>query len=118
MKKPDKLQRAALNITHWIGSPQSILIHTTLFVIGFSTVLLNVLPLDTLLLILNTIVSLEAIYLALFIQLTVNYTTETIEEVGFDASTNPYGTCTGIVVEPRSVDCASRAAVAAVARPE
>ncbi|HVM73964.1 MAG TPA: hypothetical protein VMU13_03760 [Candidatus Paceibacterota bacterium] len=84
MEPSTKIQRGALAITKWVGSPQSIFLHTILFVIGFSTVLLNILPLDTLLLILNTIVSLEAIYLALFIQMTVNYTTTSIKEVGED----------------------------------
>lgn len=84
MKEVPRIQKTALAITSWIGSPSSIAIHTTLFAIGFSTVLLHVLPLDTLLLILNTIVSLEAIYLALFIQMTVNYTTASIDAVSED----------------------------------
>lgn len=40
--------------------------------------------LDRMLLVLTTIVSLEAIYLSLFIQMTINYTTESIQEVGED----------------------------------
>ena len=39
---------------------------------------------DRMLLVLTTIVSLEAIYLSLFIQMTVNYTTQSIEEVESD----------------------------------
>ena len=84
MERPSKVQRIALAVTKGIGSPLSIFLHTIVFAVGFATVLLHVLPLDTLLLILNTIVSLEAIYLALFIQMTVNLTTAAVKEVGED----------------------------------
>jgi chromosome segregation ATPase len=39
---------------------------------------------DTILLVLTTVVSLEAIYLAIFIQMTVNQNTESLEEVEED----------------------------------
>src|SRR4029077_14099946 len=39
---------------------------------------------DKMLLVLTTIVSLEAIYLSIFIQMTINYTTKELEEVGDD----------------------------------
>lgn len=83
MQKP-RLQKTALTITRWIGSPQSIIVHTIIFILSFATVSVGLLPFDRMLLILTTILSLEAIYLALFIQMTVNYTTQTIEAVGED----------------------------------
>ena len=71
----------ALSITKWVGSLESIVIHTVIFVLSFATVALGVFSFDRMLLVLTTILSLEAIYLSLFIQMTVNFTTETIEEV-------------------------------------
>ncbi len=43
--------------------------------------LVGVLQFDRMLLILTTVVSLEAIYLSIFIQMTINYTTRSIEVV-------------------------------------
>jgi uncharacterized protein YoxC len=84
-KKPeDTIRLTALTITRWVGSLQSIVIHTVIFILSFGTVLLGVFSFDRMLLVLTTILSLEAIYLSLFIQMTVNYTTETIEEVEHD----------------------------------
>lgn len=77
-------ERIALRVTHWIGSPQSIAIHTAAFVASFATVWLGLLGFDRMLLVLTTIVSLEAIYLSLFIQMTVNYQGRTIGEVQQD----------------------------------
>ncbi len=69
--------------TQWIGSPASIVIHTIVFIASFVLVLLGY-DLDRVLLILTTAVSLEAIYLALFIQMTVNRNTESLAEVEED----------------------------------
>ncbi|MEK7579193.1 MAG: hypothetical protein AAB460_01520 [Patescibacteria group bacterium] len=67
-------------ITRALGSPASLAIHTILFIgvfflpyLGFSF--------DRVLLGLTTIVSLEAIYLSLFIQMTVNRNTESLQGV-------------------------------------
>ncbi len=74
----------ALAITRGVGSPISIIIHTILFAASFLAVDLDVVAFDRMLLILTTIVSLEAIYLAIFIQMTINYTTKAVEEVAED----------------------------------
>lgn len=79
-----RLQKTAFTITHWVGSPQSIVIHTLIFIACFGAVWAGVLPFDQMLLILTTIVSLEAIYLSIFIQMTVNRTTESLSEVEQD----------------------------------
>lgn len=84
MQRPPHLQKTALAITRWIGSPQSIIVHTILFALSFVFTIVGLVPFEKMLLILTTIVSLEAIYLALFIQMTVNHTTQTIEAVGED----------------------------------
>ena len=78
------VQRTALQVTRWVGSPASIVTHTIVFVLSFLAVWLHVLSFDRMLLILTTIVSLEAIYLAIFIQMTINFTTQELEEVGQD----------------------------------
>jgi peptidoglycan hydrolase CwlO-like protein len=85
MKKPaHRLQKTALSITRWVGSPASILAHTVVFAASFGAVWLQVLPFDRMLLILTTMVSLEAIYLAIFIQMTINVQSEALEEVEQD----------------------------------
>ena len=82
--QPDRTTRLALIAVQWIGSPVSILVHTILFVICFVLVWLGLVGFNEMLLALTTIVSLEAIYLALFIQLTVNYQSHSIAEVERD----------------------------------
>lgn len=78
-----KFEEFSKKITYWIGSPQSILFHTFFFVGIFSLRFFNVAPSD-ILLVLTTIVSLEAIYLSIFIQMTVNKHGEELEEVSED----------------------------------
>jgi peptidoglycan hydrolase CwlO-like protein len=75
---------AIFAVTRWIGSVESIIVHTVFFIVSFGAVWAGVLNFDRMLLILTTAVSLEAIYLAIFIQLTVNQTTESLEEVEQD----------------------------------
>lgn len=78
------MEETALTVTRWIGSPQSIVIHTILFIASFCVVIFGWLQFDRMLLVLTTIVSLEAIYLSLFIQMTVNYQGASLEEVEQD----------------------------------
>lgn len=72
-----------VKITDWIGSTSSILIHS-IFFIGVFTLRLFGYTTNDILLILTTAVSLEAIYLAIFIQMTVNRNTQSLEEVEED----------------------------------
>ena len=69
--------------TRWVGSPASIVVHTIVFIAAFVLVIFGV-ELDTILLTLTTAVSLEAIYLALFIQMTVNKNTQSLADVEED----------------------------------
>jgi peptidoglycan hydrolase CwlO-like protein len=78
------MRQTALALTRWIGSPQSVAVHTVAFVASFGVVTLGVLSFDRMLLVLTTLVSLEAIYLSLFIQMTVNYQAASLEEVEQD----------------------------------
>lgn len=67
-----------------IGSVPSLLVHTVLFMISFGLSFMGLVKWETMLLVLTTIVSLEAIYLALFIQITVNRNTAQLREVEED----------------------------------
>ena len=78
--KPTPLEK----IVAWIGSPASVVLHTLAFVGFFAAALLNLVSFDRILLILTTLVSLEAIYLAIFIQMTVNQHTASLREVEED----------------------------------
>lgn len=84
-KEPkEQMEHLALAVTRAVGSLESVILHTFLFVGSFLLVQFGVLPFERMLLILTTIVSLEAIYLSIFIQMTINYTTRTIENVEQD----------------------------------
>ena len=81
--KNQQLETLALKLTEWIGTPTSIIFHTVLFIVAFLFYFVGV-KFDTILLVLTTIVSLEAIYLSLFIQLSVNKNTQSLEDVEED----------------------------------
>ncbi|MEK7569354.1 MAG: hypothetical protein AAB500_00460 [Patescibacteria group bacterium] len=78
-----KFEDYSRRITRWIGSPQSIIIHTIFFIGIFFLRLWGYSGTDVLLF-LTTLVSLEAIYLSIFIQMTVNRHAEELEEVSED----------------------------------
>lgn len=82
-KTINKVADYSQKFTQWIGTPISILIHT-LFFIGIFSLYLIGLNTDQILLILTTAVSLEAIYLAIFIQMTVNRNTASLQAVEED----------------------------------
>ncbi len=78
-----QLERSADIATKWIGSTTSLIVHTCIFVAAFIIPLFGI-PFDRVLLVLTTIVSLEAIYLAIFIQMSVNKNTKDIEVIQED----------------------------------
>ena len=83
-RKPvNRLEQASILITNWMGTPWSVLIHTLFFIIIFGLRFFGF-DYDQIMLILTTAVSLEAIYLSLFIQMTVNRGATSIEEVSED----------------------------------
>lgn len=67
-----------------IGSTASLILHSLIFAGFFVLSLLGLLSWETMLLVLTTLVSLEAIYLAIFIQITVNRHTQSLREVEED----------------------------------
>lgn len=79
----DAPERLAFLATKYIGSIPSLILHTIFFVGIFSLSLFGF-TFENILLILTTVVSLEAIYLSIFIQMTVNKQGEIIQEVSED----------------------------------
>ncbi len=78
-----RLEKVALNATSWLGSIESLLVHTLVFIVSFSLVLFGI-PFDRVLLVLTTVLSLEAIYLAIFIQMSVNQSAVRLAQVESD----------------------------------
>lgn len=77
------IEKLALKMTHWIGSPSSLIIHTIFFAAIFILLILGI-EFDLILLVLTTLVSLEAIYLAIFIQMSVNRQSKRLASVRRD----------------------------------
>lgn len=71
-------------VTTWVGSSSSFAIHTVAFIGAFGVGILGLADWTIILLVLTTIVSLEAIYLSIFIQMTVNRHAAELAEVSED----------------------------------
>lgn len=78
-----QLEKLAFKATQHIGSLTSLIIHSIFFVGIFSLELFGF-NFDQIMLLLTTVVSLEAIYLAIFIQMTVNNQAHTLNEISED----------------------------------
>lgn len=77
------IERIAIKATRWIGSTNSLMIHTLLFIISFILYFFGI-ALEKILLVLTTLVSLEAIYLSIFIQMSVNRQARRLHAVARD----------------------------------
>lgn len=84
MRAQSDIEKTALTITRAVGSPPSIIVHSLFFLGAFAIAFFGFVDFDRMLLVLTTIVSLEAIYLAIFIQMTINYQGQAIAEVSED----------------------------------
>jgi low affinity Fe/Cu permease len=82
-KSERTLGRVAASATRWIGSTRSLVVHTVLFLLSFGLYFFGF-DLDKILLVVTTVVSLEAIYLSIFIQMSVNKHAEDLDEVAHD----------------------------------
>jgi len=80
MKQKITMEMGAQNLTKWIGSTKSVVLHSLFFVITFSLPLFGI-SFDRMMLILTTVVSLEAIYLSIFIQMSLNMNNQSIESL-------------------------------------
>jgi len=69
------------HIVAFIGSVRSLVIHTIIFALSFLAALVGLIEWEIMLLVLTTLVSLEAIYLSLLIQITVNRHTKSLKDV-------------------------------------
>lgn len=81
--KFSKLNNVAHRAMDWIGSVQSLAAHTVVFIVSFSLIFFGI-DADRVLLVLTTLLSLEAIYLAIFIQMAVNQNSQSLYEVEED----------------------------------
>ena len=79
----ETLENTAIRVTRAVGSVWSVIIHTLLFAGAFLLVIFGA-NVDRVLLILTTIVSLEAIYLSIFIQMSVNRQAKALANVEQD----------------------------------
>ena len=78
--KTEKLQLAAVKFTQWFGTIQSLFIHT-LFFISFFVLYFFGWTISEILMDLTLILSLEAIYLSIFILMGVNLQNKNIDEM-------------------------------------
>jgi len=83
IKKPAGMEKLSFKMTQWVGTPTSLIIHTLIF-IGIPALSLFGFDFRSVTLLLTTWLSMEAIYLAIFIQMTVNRNTESIEDIEED----------------------------------
>lgn len=79
-----KLNKISDRAIKWIGSVQSLRIHSILFIGSFLLSIFEIVDFEKMLLVLTTIVSLEAIYLSIFIQMSVNRSNQFIEIIQED----------------------------------
>ena len=79
-KKKDFFEK----ITTSVGSVPSLAVHTIFFIAAFTASTAGFISWTSMLLIITTLVSLEAIYLAIFIQMTVNRHAHELQEVSDD----------------------------------
>jgi len=78
------LVKAIERVIVWIGSPISLALHTLVFSAFFAVPLLLKVSWDSMFAVLTNVVSLEAIYLAIFIQMSVNRQSASLKEVEED----------------------------------
>lgn len=65
----------------WVGTTNSLIVHSVFFLLAFLSHWIFPISFDSVLLILTTVVSLEAIYLAIFIQRSVNQQATRLDDV-------------------------------------
>lgn len=70
-KKRTLLEKLSRRASYWIGTTQCLALHVCVFFLA--TILIPIVGFDKVLLVTTTLLSWEAIFLAIFIQMTVNY---------------------------------------------
>ncbi|MEK7063494.1 MAG: DUF1003 domain-containing protein [Patescibacteria group bacterium] len=84
MQSPTPTELFFERLTSWVGSVPSLIIHTIVFIAAFGVAFLGIAAWDTVLLMVTTVVSLEAIYISILIQMTVNRQAKELHEVSED----------------------------------
>ena len=85
-EKIEFLVKVTDGLMWWIGSIPSLIIHSVIFISAFLLPIFGLVAFDKMLLVLTTVLSLEAIYLAIFIQMSVNRSQEHIEDLKEDVN--------------------------------
>lgn len=75
-----ELEKIPYRLTRWIGTTGSLVVHTIVFIACLMLPRFGY-DFNKVLLVLTTFLSFEAIYLAIFIQMTVNRSVQSLEEV-------------------------------------
>ena len=83
-KKIQLLEKVTDGVMLWIGSIPSLIVHSIVFATAFLMPVFGIVSVDKMLLVLTTVLSLEAIYLAIFIQMSVNRSQEHIDDIRED----------------------------------
>ncbi len=82
-KDEPMLEYISFRATRWVGSTASLVFHTIVFIVAFLLYFFGV-NFEIILLTLTTVVSLEAVYLSIFIQMSVNRQTKQLRDVSKD----------------------------------
>jgi peptidoglycan hydrolase CwlO-like protein len=82
--EPEDALKGIERLIVWIGSPASLALHTVVFIAFFAVSLLQLISWGLMFAILTNVVSLEAIYLAIFIQMSVNRQSASLKVVEED----------------------------------
>jgi uncharacterized protein YoxC len=82
--RPHALAAGIQKVISWVGSPASLVIHTAAFAACFAVSLAGWVGWALMLTVLTNVVSLEAIYLAIFIQFSVNQQAKSLKGVEED----------------------------------
>jgi uncharacterized membrane protein len=82
--QPSPVATAVEKMIVWVGSITSLVLHSLAFIVFFAVAALHWVGWDTMFLVLTTVVSLEAIYLSIFIQFSVNRQAASLKEVEED----------------------------------
>ena len=84
-KKKDETyaEYLAFRAIRWIGSIQSLVFHTAGFIVSFLLYFIGI-NFNTILLVVTTVLSLEAVYLSIFAQMTLNRHSDELEDIQED----------------------------------
>jgi peptidoglycan hydrolase CwlO-like protein len=82
--KGNMIEKLALKVIQYIGSVNSFMVHTAIFATAIIIYFLGLFDRNSTLLVLTTVVSLEAIYLSILIQMSVNIQAKKLQLVAAD----------------------------------